>query len=1223
MGTVYEALDRERGIHVALKVLSSSAMNAERLLLFKKEFRALQDLQHPNLVQLGELFEESGQWFFTMELVEGVDFLTYVRPPVGGSVDAEPPTSELTPSALDASTFETQSAATPLATGVRHDEARLRAALIQLAHALSALHRSKKVHRDLKPSNMLVTPSGRLVVLDFGIISELDQPEAVEDQRAIGTVAYMAPEQATGGTIGAAADWYSFGVLLFQALTGRLPFTGLLSEILEAKSQREAPPVHTLMPWVPYNLDQLCRELLQRDPAQRPRADKVLECLQVSTGEPEIQPDTAPSDLFIGRRAELSALDQAFRDSRQSEGLTILVQGESGVGKSALVRRFLLDIGAHHRGLLVLSGRCYERESVPYKAIDSVVDRLALYLRRLPSTELSTLLPGGLPALAQLFPVLAPLCAEGAAAGGMEPMERRQLAFATLRELLDRLARRTSLILVIDDLQWADADSCMLLGELLRSPTPPFLLIGTVRSRTATLDGLDPLRNLGGQVRQLPIEKLPDSDARELAVRLLGEQAPTGDADVLAAEVVREAQGHPLFIDELVRLRRGPGETAPRRLDEALWMRVQQLPGPARNLLEVVSVAGIPLRQELAAQAAAIDLSHFDAQVAHLRQARLIRTAGARRTDTIETYHDRVRESIVSRLSPKAKRLWHGRLALALEATEPIAHEAVLDHWYGAGHPEQAARYAVQAAEQAAAALAFERAARLYEQALELSHATGDRRRELLIRLGEALINQGRGQDAANLLVEAAAGAPPMQASLLRRQAADQYLRSGRFNEGIDLVRQVLDGLGLNFPANTAVSVGSLAAHRLWLSLRGFKFQERSESEVAPEELNRIDTLRACTTGLGAIDNVRGADLTLRMVVRALRAGERARVALALTETALVSSVAGSAKGWQTGRELLETARRLAAPLANPYTLSYVVQTDGMIHHVSGRFRQAARLLEEAEGLLRERCTGVHWELDLLRTVYLSNAYFLGDIRGIRNLTPIYWADAEKRSDFFMQINLATNPVPVAHLAQDEPAAARAQIDRHVRLWTHPGPALPKVSGMLWSVASELYEGRGQASHRRLRDELTLPIRMMSREAQVVRIIIADLRARTALLAASELPAGREELLGEAAGIVRQLGPESTGWSTAACHAIRGGMASLRGDRPTALAELWQAIERFDQADMVLHAAVGRRLFGLLTGGDAGSTLVAQASHYFSEHGIVNPRRFSTLLFPGYTEPAP
>lgn len=1072
---------------------------------------------------------------------------------------------------------------------------------------------------DLQPSNILVTPAGRLVVLDFGIISELDQPEAIEDQRAIGTVAYMAPEQATGGAIGAAADWYSFGVLLFQALTGRLPFTGLLSEILEAKHQREAPPVHALMPWVPYNLDQLCLELLQRDPAQRPRADKVLEWLQVSTGEPEAQPDAAPSDLFIGRRAELAALEQAFRDSRRAAGLTILVQGESGVGKSALVRRFLLDIGTGHEGLLVLSGRCYERESVPYKAIDAVVDRLTLHLRRLPQAELARLLPPGLPALAQLFPVLTPLCAEGTIAGGMEPMERRQLAFATLRELLDRLARRAPLILVIDDLQWADADSCMLLGELLRPPTPTFLLIGTVRSRTATLDGLDPLRSLGGEVRHLPIEKLPDADARELAVRLLGEQTPTGDAGQLAAEVVREAQGHPLFIDELVRLRRAPGETAPLRLDEALWMRVQQLPGPARNLLEVVSVAGIPLRQELAAQAAAIDLSHFDSQVAHLRQARLIRTAGARRTDTIEPYHDRVRESIVARLSPKAKRLWHGRLALALEATEPVAHEAVLDHWQGAGHPEQAARYAVQAAEQAAAALAFERAARLYEQALQLSHATGDRRRELLTRLSEALINQGRGQDAAKLLVEAAAGAPPMQASLLRRQAADQYLRSGRFSEGIDLVRQVLDGLGLNFPANTAISVGSLAAHRLWLSLRGFKFQERSESEVAPEELNRIDTLRACTTGLGAIDPVRGADLTLRMVVRALRAGERARVALALTETALVAAVGGSADGWQTGRELLDKARRLAAPLPNPYTLTYVVQTDGMIHHVTGRFRQAARLLEEAEGLLRERFTGVHWELDLLRTVYLSNAYYLGDIRGVRSLTPSYWADAEKRSDFFMQINLATNAVPMMHLSQDEPAAARLEIDRHVRRWTHPGPALPKVSGMTWSVASELYEGRGRAAHRRLSAELTLPVRMMTREAQIVRIIVADLRARAALLAAAELPDGREQLLSETAGIIKQLGPESTGWSTAAGHALRGGAAFVRGDRPTALAELGQAIQRFDQADMALHAAAGRRLLGLLTGGDAGSALVAQADRYFSEQGIVSPQRFATLLFPGYT----
>src|SRR5262249_7352428 len=137
-----------------------------------------------------------------------------------------------------------------------------------------------------------------------------------------------------------------------------------------------------------------------------------------------------------------------------------------------------------------------------------------------------------------------------------DPVEMRRLAFLALRQLILRLARWRPLVMVIDDLQWADADSFVLLGELLRPPEPPpFLLLATVRTTTASEEKSErpALSTLPGEVRHLHIEKLLPEDARELVGRLLGAEAqPLGMAD----EIVREAQGHPLFIDELVRLRR-------------------------------------------------------------------------------------------------------------------------------------------------------------------------------------------------------------------------------------------------------------------------------------------------------------------------------------------------------------------------------------------------------------------------------------------------------------------------------------------------------------------------------------------------------------------------------------------------------------------------------------------------------------------------------------------
>ncbi|HMV67349.1 MAG TPA: serine/threonine-protein kinase, partial [Myxococcota bacterium] len=154
-GVVYEALDRERDATVALKALRRRDWRS--ISGFKNEFRSLVETLHPNLVQLYELHAEDDAWFFTMELVDGVDLLSYVRPGGGPC-----------------------------------DEPRLRAALGQLAAGLSFLHRAGKLHRDLKPSNVMVTDAGRVVIVDFGLVHDIEDLEP--DGLVCGTPAYMAPE---------------------------------------------------------------------------------------------------------------------------------------------------------------------------------------------------------------------------------------------------------------------------------------------------------------------------------------------------------------------------------------------------------------------------------------------------------------------------------------------------------------------------------------------------------------------------------------------------------------------------------------------------------------------------------------------------------------------------------------------------------------------------------------------------------------------------------------------------------------------------------------------------------------------------------------------------------------------------------------------------------------------------------------------------------------------
>ena len=271
MGLVYEAYDHQTDSVVALKTIADA--DGEALYRLKQEFRSLTDVQHPNLVRLGELMCEGGQWFFTMELVAGRDFHSWVRLDSGRGAD-------------DPSTQPTEAVGLPRAPVVEDlsreayvrreprgfDEARLRSAARQLAAALCAIHGSGRVHRDIKPTNVLVRDDGHLMLFDFGLIEEFAAEKIEPGRRGLimGTPSFMAPEQADSEHVGPAADWYAFGVTLYLGLTGKLPFRGSPDQTLEAKRRWTARAPHELVVDVPEDLDQLCQELLERDPQRRP-----------------------------------------------------------------------------------------------------------------------------------------------------------------------------------------------------------------------------------------------------------------------------------------------------------------------------------------------------------------------------------------------------------------------------------------------------------------------------------------------------------------------------------------------------------------------------------------------------------------------------------------------------------------------------------------------------------------------------------------------------------------------------------------------------------------------------------------------------------------------------------------------------------------------------------------------------------------------------------------
>jgi predicted ATPase/serine/threonine protein kinase len=662
MGDVYEAFDRETGWTVALKTLRR--LDGESLYRFKNEFRALADLAHVNLVRYGELHCENEQWFFTMELVEGTELDRYVRTDDAailaelrhGAIALTTRTMAgkpiLYPSSGDSANEtvlekpRSQRAAVEREASPAFDEARLRAALAQLAIAIDTVHASGRVHKDIKPSNALVCDDGRVVLLDFGLA---DHAETEHSQgRIAGTPRYMAPEQVRGEPLGPEADWYAFGVLLFRALTGIEPFRGTNEEIFAAKCRFDAPHVHTVVSGVPADLQLLCHDLLQRERWQRPSGGEILRRLGVADRRVvDGRLDAEEKGPFVGRAVELAELEQALDESETGATVAVLVRGEPGIGKSELVRRFLDEVARRDRQCAILRGRCYEQESVPFRALDSVLDSLSQDLLGRSDDDVARLLGGGVHFLAGVFPVLTRVPAVARLAPRYQsvddPTERRHLAFRQLKSLLAAVAAVTPLIIFIDDLQWADEDSLALLRDLLRPPdAPPCLLIATMRpvgeEASAQLD------DLLACFRALPLAGLSEHEAEALLARLW-----TGDvhAKDRRRELAGEAAGHPLWLAELAR--HGDAPTGG-HLEEVLWQRIESLDPPARRLVEVSSLVGAPVEHGVLAAVAEVDPNDCLSLLNRLRAAQLVRMIRRGDERLVEPYHDRIREAVITRL---------------------------------------------------------------------------------------------------------------------------------------------------------------------------------------------------------------------------------------------------------------------------------------------------------------------------------------------------------------------------------------------------------------------------------------------------------------------------------------------------------------------------------------------------------------------------------------------
>jgi hypothetical protein len=715
-------------------------------------------------------------------------------------------------------------------------------------------------------------------------------------------------------------------------------------------------------------------------------------------------------------------------------------------------------------------------------------------------------------------------------------------------------------------------------------------------------------------VRELHVGPLPEAAARALAERCLGSG---DDGQSLAAGVIREAHGSPFFVGELARFarRRGAAPLDRISLEGALADHVAELPQGARALLELLALAGQPLPTNVAVDAAGATEGY--AALDLLRSEQLVRgRTGHDSVRRVECYHDRVREGVGKRLGAQRKSELYTALARALEAREDADPELLATCYEGAGERERAALAAEQSGDRAVLGLAFERAVRLFQRALDLGNHGEEARRALLIKLAEALVGAGRARDAALAYREAALRAEPGLSIELKRKAAYHLMTAGYVDDGRILLSEVLSAIDLELPDSPRTGLLRALLSRARLSLRGLRLRTEHTAPTL-EQARTLEALWTVVQGSAGTDPFVMVDMHARYLVLALDTGSPMHAARGLCYEAYLASFSGTSRAARAD-QLGELALGLAESTGEDEALGFVIGVQGCVAVNLGRFSDSRTRLSRAAEILRTRCRGVAFEIACVDFYDQSAAFHLGELGEIASRATVLVEDAARRGDVWAATILSTSAAVPAWLADTPAREVRARFEdarrRHRRQSTYQWP---DAHLMLAGQRLLRYEGDAARAFDLARSEWPALARSELLRIHVGRAFFHYDRGACALAVLLRNGAEKAEARATARADARALRgtrlPHAAGWAAL----IEAGLAQADGQNDRAIALLYSAIATLDRHQIAIYAAAARRRLGALLGGTEGKELLERGDAALRAQGVKDVEAMTELFAPG------